>query len=304
MKDTFTFSAVCWWVHAVDEVFFKHRGQFMNWLTIVLSAWIMLLIKPYIFMVMMPATLLWLFYFRVSRLRNAMIKFVVVPITVVGLAAMSFFLLIKLGSQLDKFALTDALTTIQVTQADLANEASYGSNSFDLGYFDGTWSNILMKFPLAVNAALFRPYIWESRNLVMGLSGLENLWVLGLVAFAFLRSGPFFVFRAMGGVPLLLMSMVFALLFAFIVGVTTPNFGALVRFKIPMVPFFISSVYIIVYLGELKREAARRGDRFNIREFRLGTAHVVDELTRARNVRNRASRNRRGSDGRVQLASL
>ena len=271
LKDTFTFSAVCWWVHAVDEVFFKRRSTYGKGMVIVISGFVMVMIKPYIFMVLFPATLLWLFYFRLVRLRNVLVKFVLVPIATVGLVALSFFVLNRMGEQFDKFALDEALATIQVTQGDLSKVESYGSNSFDVGEFDGTWWGVLSKFPVATNAALFRPYIWEAESLVMAMSGLENLWVLVLAVLALVRAGPLFFFRSIGGMPLLLMSMTFALLFAFIVGVTTPNFGALVRFKIPMVPFFISSLYIIVYLAKLKRARENRGLYFDMKNYRMGT---------------------------------
>lgn len=287
LKDTFTFSAVCWWVHAVDEVFFKRRKPFANTVIIILSGIIMVVIKPYIFMVLFPATLLWLFYFRLVRVRNFMIKFVLLPAMGVGLVGLSIFVLSRMSNLLDKFALEEALVTIQVTQADLSNATSYGANSFDLGEFDGTWTGVVSKFPAAVNAALFRPYLWESSSWVMVMSGLENAWVLVLTVLALVRAGPRFFLRCMGGIPLLLMAVTFALLFAFTVGVTTPNFGALVRFKIPLVPFYISTMYIIVYLAKLKRERENHGLRFDLREYRMGTAHLGDTSALGREKRRK-----------------
>lgn len=290
LKDTFSFSAVCFWVHAVDEVFFKKRSITKKAIVLVLSGTMMILVKPYIFMVLFPATMLWLFYFRVVRLRNALVKFVVVPMAAAVMIGLSFFVLTRLGDQLDKFKLDGALETIQVTQNDLVRTESYGSNSFDVGKLDGTWSGVFSKFPVATNAALFRPYIWESNNAVMMMSGLENLWVLGLALLTLLRAGPIFMMRCMVGVPLLLMSMFFALLFAFIVGVTTPNFGALVRFKIPMVPFFISGLYIMMFLAKIKNANKAIGKGFDLREFRMGTAHLGGSLfaTKKKNERSRA----------------
>ncbi len=195
------------------------------------------------------------------------------------MVAVSFFILSKLGDYLDKFALEGALETIEVTQNDLVNEQSYGGNSFNVGKFDGTWGSVLAKFPVATNAALFRPYIWESNSAVMLLSGLENLWVLVIAILAVLRSGPFFAFRTMVGIPLIMMSMTFAILFSFIVGVTTPNFGALVRFKIPMVPFFISSLYVMVFMASVNKQIKNRGLKFVMDEFRMGTSQLTSRMS-------------------------
>ncbi|MDQ3100885.1 MAG: hypothetical protein M3R08_05835, partial [Bacteroidota bacterium] len=274
MKDTLTFSAVCWWVHSIDEIFYKGKSKVTNGIVIFLSALLLVVIKPYIFMVLFPITLLWLFYFKLVSIRNVLIKFIIVPVMTIMGVGLSLIVLDQIAGYLDKFALDDALVTIQVTKTDLLREDSYGANSFDIGELDGTWGSVFSKFPVATNAALFRPYLWESTSVVVALSGLENLWVLGLAIFTFLRAGPGFILRAITGNPLLLMCMTFALLFAFTVGVTTPNFGALVRFKIPMVPFFISALYMIVFLATVRRDRLRNGLPFDIREFRHGSAHL------------------------------
>ncbi len=274
LKDTFTLSAVCWWVHCIDEIFFKKRSGFKKWSFLIISGLLIIELKPYIFMVLFPVTMLWLFYFRVVRLRNIMIKFVVLPFAVIMLAGASLFVLTNLSAQLDKFALDEALHTIQITQKDLLKEEAYGRNSFNIGEIDGTWQSVLSKFPVAVNAALFRPYMWEARSAIVALSGLENLWVMAVALFAIFRAGPFFFLRAVAGNPLLLMCVTFSVLFAFIIGVTTPNFGALVRFKIPLIPFFLSSLYVVGYLAVLERRYRKENKRFDLEEFRMGTAHL------------------------------
>lgn len=295
LKDTFTFSAVCWWVHSIDELFFKRRGAVSMWFAVIVSTLVMIAMKPYIFMIMFPMTILWLMYFRVVRLRNALVKFVIVPLAAVLVISISFFVLMRLGSSLDKFALDGALETIQVTQGDMVNATRYGTNSFDVGQIDGSWISVLSKFPVATNAALFRPYIWESNNFVMALSGLENLWVLGLSLYTLYVAGPRFFIRASLGIPILMMSISFALFFAFMVGVTTPNFGALVRFKIPMVPFYISSLFIIIYLAKLKRKRLNQGLRFDLKGYRMGTAFLLEEEKSGTGPEKQRQRNGRGN---------
>lgn len=274
LKDTITFSAVCWWVHSVDEVFFKKRRIMGRSIIMLLSAVAMMMVKPYIFMVLLSATFLWLFYYRLVRVRNLLFKFVLFPITVAIFVGVTLFVLGKLGDSAGQFALDGALRSIEATQQDLIKTESYGSNSFDVGKFDGTWLGLITKFPIAVNAALFRPYLWECNNFTMLMSGLENLWVLAFTVFAVLRAGPRFILRCIAGIPLITMSMTFALLFGFAVGVSTPNFGALVRFKIPLVPFFICSMYIIVFLGQIKQAMTRDRYKFDLNEFLMGTAHI------------------------------
>jgi hypothetical protein len=107
-KDTLTFSATCGWVHAVDEVFFKRRHPLRNWALMGFCGAVLVAVKPYIFMVLLPATMLWVFYMRVVRLRNALVRFVLIPLLALGLVAASVAALTRMENLLGKFALDEA----------------------------------------------------------------------------------------------------------------------------------------------------------------------------------------------------
>jgi hypothetical protein len=103
--------------------------------------------------------------------------------------------------------------------------------------------------------------------------------------------------RCISGIPLLLMAWTFAILFAFVVGVTTPNFGALVRFKIPLVPFFTGTLFIIQFLVKLKKDRERRGLSFSLVDLRMGSAHMVfDPRAATKNRRGGSQAGGRGSE--------
>ncbi len=276
MKDTFTMSATCWWIHCLDEVFFKRRRLGYNIVGLLVSSSALIVMKPYIFMALFPASVLWLLYFRVARLRSAFLKFILMPVAFFGMLGASFYVLNSLGDKLDKFSLDKAVGTVVTLQADMKRAEQYGGNYFDIGPIDGTLPNLLGKFPVATTAALFRPFIWEARNVVMLLSGVENVWLLGFCMLLLLRTQVRFFFRAIVGNPLVLLCMVFVLLFGFTVGISTPNFGALVRFKIPLIPFMVSAFYIISYLNEHRRFAVRNHLRFSIRDFVSGQPRAVN----------------------------
>ena len=84
----------------------------------------------------------------------------------------------------------------------------------------------------------------------MLLSGLENTFLLA-IALVFLIRYPLFFFRSLFKDPLLLFALVFSITFAYSVGLSTSNFGALVRFKIPLLPFFVT---LLLVLYRQKRE--------------------------------------------------
>ena len=120
-----------------------------------------------------------------------------------------------------------------------------GGSVYSLGEFDGTWTNMISKAPAAINVSLYRPYLWEARNPVMLLSALEAAFFLFLTVRIFFQIKLARLFRIIAAQPVLLFCLLFAVTFSFAVGVSSYNFGTLVRYKIPMMPFFLAFLYIV-----------------------------------------------------------
>jgi hypothetical protein len=145
-----------------------------------------------------------------------------------------------------------------LTQYDLKQEY-YGGNRFDIGDIEPTFGGMVKKAPDAIAAGLFRPYVWESKNPVMMISGIENFAILLLTLYCgflcivvILKGGRKLLSKALFGDSFIIFSIIFSLIFAFSVGLTTANFGALVRYRIPLTPFYLSALFIITY--RLNRE--------------------------------------------------
>ena len=99
--------------------------------------------------------------------------------------------------------------------------------------------------PRAIGTAIFRPFIWESGNFIMLFSGLENLILIFGSFYLIIKIRPTKFFKTIFREPLLVHCLIFVLLFAFGVGIASTNFGALVRYRIPLIPFFYSLLYVI-----------------------------------------------------------
>jgi hypothetical protein len=78
---------------------------------------------------------------------------------------------------------------------------------------------------------------------------LSTIYASGIVNF----------YKTISGEPIIFFSIIFSVFFAFSVGLTTSNFGALVRYKIPAVPFYIAAMMIIKSKGTTKLEVANNG---------------------------------------------
>ena len=155
---------------------------------------------------------------------------------------------------LGDYSLENVLDKAVLTQMDLKSEHYQGS-AYDIGDFEPTIRGIFSKMPAAINAALFRPYIWESYNFTMILSGIENLLMLAFTIYLLIKLKVYNLFRLMFRHRILFFTVYFSLFFSFSVGLTTSNFGSLVRYKIPAIPFYVISLIIISSTyRELKEE--------------------------------------------------
>jgi hypothetical protein len=145
-----------------------------------------------------------------------------------------------------------AIQQAQIIQDDLLREESYGSNSYNIGKIDGSLGGMIGLAPIAVFTAIYRPLFWEIGSPIMVISAIENSILLIFTLFLIIRISPVKLVKILLQEPLLMYSFVFSVLFAFGVGIAGTNFGALVRYKVPLVPFFFTMIYMIYKLSKAK----------------------------------------------------
>jgi len=246
LKDTFTLGALGLMVYCLNQFFFKKKVSLFNILGVILPLILILSIKAYIVVGLLPAIIVTVFQNYSLKIKAPVLRILVIPILAFGGTFLGYLFMSLLGESLGEYKLENILNKAVITQRDLKMDY-YQGNSFDIGDFDATLPDIISKFPIAVFSAIFRPLIIESNNTVMFISGLENLILLLFTV------RVLFSLRVIG-LPgqllknhLLIFAFVFALFFSFSVGLTTSNFGSLVRYKIPGIPFFVASMYLLRY---------------------------------------------------------
>jgi hypothetical protein len=257
LKDTYTLMGACWFTYSFYKVFVKPDKVTTNVIMMIIMAYIMIKIKPYIFIALMPGTLLWFAFERVKRVENWLLKILTGPFLIVSATLLGYLLLINLSSDFGQYSSAEnILYKAQNTQYDL-KQSYYGGNSFDIGEFDASATGVLSKLPEAIMAGLFRPFLWESKNFVMIIAATENSVLMLLTIFLLVKLGIYRFYKVIAKEPILFFSVIFSLFFAFSVGLTSANFGAMVRYKIPAVPFYLSSLLIINNYYQQKRRAEK-----------------------------------------------
>ncbi len=249
LKDTFTIGALGYIVWCLYNFIVLKQNILKSIVIIILATFVILYIKPYILVGLLPAVIIWLIKVFLNKIHGAMLKTAAIPLLIVFGIGFGYLFMLTLGEALAEYKLDSILEKAVVNQRDLKSDY-YQGNAFDIGEFNPTASSILFKFPIATFSAIFRPLIIEANNLVMLISGIENLVILIFAIRILIKVKFFGLFRFIFKNNLLTFSFFFSVLFAYSVGLSTSNFGSLVRYKIPCIPFFVASLYIVGHLKD------------------------------------------------------
>jgi len=215
--------------------------------------------KVYILLAFVPPAALWVFNENTARIRSAVVRWMARPIlllvgSLVAIYAIGRIAVADARFNIDKIGAQSKLTA---TYLQGVSKQENGSG-YNIGEQDGTIAGMAKLAPQAVVVALFRPFLWESRNPTMALSALEATYFFFLTVRIFYRVGFFKALRAIAGSPILTLCFVFSLAFAISVGISSGNFGTLVRYKIPLMPFYLGGLYILQSMTQPVAATIRR----------------------------------------------
>ncbi len=257
LKDTFTLSAIGFFTYSFYSGIILKKQVIKNIIILILASSLIIVVKPYIYIALLPGALIWYANSIIGKISGKFLKLAIAPIFIIFTIVFSIVLINYLGSSFGRFSPDQLIERALITQLDLKSDYYYG-NSFNIGTIDNSFSGILSVAHKALIAGLFRPFLFESNNTLMFFSGVENTFFLLMTIKLLWRVKILGIFRFFFKNHFLTFSLLFSLFFAFSVGLSTSNFGSLVRYKIPAVPFFIASLFIINnYLDEEKAERDR-----------------------------------------------
>ncbi len=248
-KDTICLGGIGWMTYGVFRMLVLRDFSYKNIIPTIISFYLIYVIKVYILMAFLPALTLWILFNYLQGVPNRFARFII-RIAVIGLCGLAFvYLGNKFSESLGKYSLDNVAQTSAITR-DWINTVSIETNEssgYTLGDFDPTIGSMIKKLPAAVNVTLFRPYLWETKKLITLLAALEALAFLLITIKVIISVGPIRIWRAIADDPTIQFCLIFAIIFAFAVGISTYNFGSLSRYRIPCLPFYAFSLILIYY---------------------------------------------------------
>lgn len=248
-KDTICMFGLGWMTYAAFRFLIQRDFGFKNVLLASFSFILVARIKVYILIAFLPALGVWILLSYLQKIKNGTVRMAIKLVTAFAFSGASVLLMGVFSKELGAYSLENLANKAEETRQWISyiSDVTDGS-TYTLGEFDpNSPTAMLLKFPQAVNVSLFRPYPWEARKVIMAFSALESLLFLILTLRVIGSVGLKRVWKAIGLDPNIQFSLIFAIIFAFAVGITTYNFGSLSRYKIPCLPFYTLAFVLIHY---------------------------------------------------------
>lgn len=245
MKDSLCLGALGWVFYGFYHGLILKRNLFLSAILGGLGAYFLLSMKVYILMSFLAPAMFWVFNENNKRIRSVAIRNLLKPFFIIIGAAVGYLGATNLTEGDERFDVDNIGERTRITQTALYGRTKDEGSGYNIGEIDGSISSIIAVAPQAVVVALYRPFLWEARNPVMLLSALEALWFTWLTMRIVFRTGFMRCLRLISSTPVLSFCLIFTIIFGIGVGTNSGNFGTLVRYKIPLMPFYLVALYIL-----------------------------------------------------------
>ncbi len=246
LKDTLVLAALGFATYFIDKLLIQRKWSLRTLIYLAISLFIIFEIKKFVLQAFIPAALLWIYFKYLMTIRSIVLRVLIFPVIIGFVSYLGYYIVVKVGEGDARYSVNQLAYTAKITAYDIGFYTGRDAGShYSLGELEGTFGDMIQKAPAAINVALFRPYLWEAKNLLMFFSAIESLVCGLLVGYViFLKKGKLAEsFKN----PDLVFLMTFSIVMAFAVGITSYNFGTLSRYKVTLLPFFLTAMIIVKY---------------------------------------------------------
>lgn len=256
LKDSLCIAALGWLTYSLYGLLYKRKLIIKNSIIIFISVYFLAVLKVYILLAYVPFFVLFIILKNTQGIKFKLLRYFFAP----ALVALSIYgftqILSTYNKELGVYAVQDL--TSSITHLNEVIEERSGredaSSNFSLGVtFDGTFGGLIKIAPVAVATTFFRPFLWEAHKISQLMAAMESLVLMFFTLYVLFKSGIFTFLKLILGDPLIMYCFLFAVVFGLFIGASTLNFGTLVRYKIPCLPFYSISLFLIYEKVKVKK---------------------------------------------------
>jgi len=266
LKESIAIGGTGWMLYAVHRAL---EGRVFRGSVIFLLGGVLVWItKPYVLFPFILAAAVWVYWEKSIRTSGAQ-RLVVRPLYFELAAAVAVGAIAILGAAFPMFAV-DHIAEETANYQEIG-QTVVGGSSYAMG--DPTQRSIFGQLafaPVALVSSLFRPFLFEVKNILMFISALEMTALLVVFVRTVWTRSWRATYEEIRESPLLMFSTVFTILFGVAVGLATTNLGTLARYRMPLLPFYVPLVLVLSAPRALAREDEEEDD-----EERAGAAELA-----------------------------
>ena len=255
LKDPLCIGFLGWLIVSAHLFFIKKQFNIKLLLIILFSFYCLSILKSYVAFAFLPFFILWIFLDFVKSIANPIVRKSIIPLLIAVSVPFLYFKYNLISDYVGATALetfSDFLKETKYLYEITTGEDGAFINMTDI---EPTIPGILKQLPISIATTLFRPFLWESKKIITLFSALESAIFLLFTLYVLAKTRVYRFFTIVFKYNILIFCFFFSIFFAGAVGLTCFNFGSLVRYKIPCLPFYIASLIIILHLNNTRNKA-------------------------------------------------
>lgn len=239
IKEAFLLFSLGMMFYTLFQIIIEGKRNTSVFVKLVLFLLCLFLIKPYIIFMIFPGVVSWVLFqkFKTHKLLQ--------------IAAIYLFygiLICTFSKEILGRDIPDLLTSKQQEFYFVA-EREHANSLISIPQLNGTYSSLVLNAPSAIITSIFRPHILEVKNPLMLFAALENtliivlvVWTLIVIPREYKKKFP----------DLFYIALFFSFAIFVLTGLVTPILGAVVRYKVPALPFFLFALVTLIPSKYLK----------------------------------------------------
>jgi hypothetical protein len=241
-KETLCYSCIGFAFYNFHQIMHK-RNAVSNTFFLILNAFLILTVKYYVIVAFLISIFLLLFFqfvgimLRHSFITKSFIIFLLMCLFTLFIFNINFF---------NPYVLSFVDTSNNFQQ--YYNNDFGETSSFEIGEIELSAVGLLKKMPIGFYSTYFRPHLWEVKKPIVLFSALESFFILALTLFTLIKKGKY-LFELIRKDLFARLSLYYTIVLGIIIGLNTFNFGTLIRYKVPVVPFawlFVFLLYLYI----------------------------------------------------------
>lgn len=245
MKESICLGAMGFMISILYNGITKKKVSVTGWITLAVLGYLVYVIKSYIILILLISIFFTILFVLFQKIKILALRIILIVITIVSLA---FYLsLSDFTDQINDLAEESIMQieNFQKNYKSVQQEDESSKGGFEMGELNPSFNSMVLRSPSVILSCLFRPFLWESKKLIILFSSLESTLLLLFTLFLLIKTKVFGFFKFIFTKHFIFFCFVLSMLFALIIGFTTFNFGTMVRYKIVLLPFYY---FMLVYI--------------------------------------------------------